>query len=240
MSENVVKLSTLRCEPYFADNSDCNVEEYGMRYPFEVVLWRVFVDEVCIAKEALPFKSLDAVIELTANKCVPVFSDGEDFIRVRSFEDKVLWFGLNFTIYDTFEGSPLPTDVTYKFDTKQYWLAIDQTYRQQAQNARTKQSVRKPLQKFLNTLRGTLATEQPKMQPIKHEIKPLPVLTTKDLKDILLHLLPYDFDLPLYRMPELVDDRRGERYFGRFGMPLACKKSEFLSHRQARLRCVSA
>ncbi len=125
MSENVVKLSTLRCEPYFADNSDCNVEEYGMRYPFEVVLWRVFVDEVCIAKEATPFLATDPLIELEANKCVPVFSDGDKHVSVRLLENKIFWFGFHPTFLSTFDGSVLPSDVIYVFDLTKYQLAID-------------------------------------------------------------------------------------------------------------------
>lgn len=209
MSQNQAQISKLRCEPYYADIPECRDGYYG---PPKLLLWRVFVDEVCVASEAMPFGALDAVIELTANKCVPVFSDGEDFIRVRSFGDKVLWFGLNFTIYDTSEGSPLPTDSLYVFDAKQYQRAIEEAQSQQVQKARLKEAEISSIQKFFNFLSGK-PPENFKIADIKSEPKPLPVLSSVELSDVLRHLYPRNLDLPLYRMPELESDKRGAELF---------------------------
>ena len=210
MSQNEIKLSTLRCEPYFADIPNSDEGYYG---PPDLILWRIFVDDKCIAEDATPFLATDAVIELEANKCVPIFSDGDKYVSVRLDADKILWFGFHHTFLSTFDGSTLPTDVIYGFALTQYHEAVNQAQVSLVQNKVVKQSEPKPLQKFLNVLRGTASIEQPKTQPVKKEIKPLPTLTSQNLKDVLLRLLPYDFSLPLYRMPELDDDRRGERLY---------------------------
>src|SRR4051812_25482875 len=123
---NEVKLSTLRCEPYFADNSDCNVEEYRMRYPFECLLWRIFIDDECVAEEATPFLASSDVIEFGANKCVPIFSDGENYVMVRVFNDTILWFGIHPRFRSTFDGSPLPANAIYVFNAAQYSQAVTQ------------------------------------------------------------------------------------------------------------------
>ncbi len=213
MPQTEAKISKLRCEPYTADIPDCPDGYYG---PHELILWRVFVDDVRVANEAMPFRVLDAVIELSANKCVPIFSDGDNYVSVRLLEDKIYWFGFHlsflFTHMPSYDGSTLPTDFIYVFDAKQYQLAIDEAQLQQVQNTQHKEVESPPLRKIFNFLRGT-PRENFKSIGINSEPKPLPVLTSTELSDVLRHLYPRDLDLPLYRMPELDSDRRGAELF---------------------------
>lgn len=205
------KISTLRCEPYFADNSECEKDYYGLMYPFECLLWRVFADEVCIADEVIPFLATDDVVELSAHKCVPVFGDGSDYTIVRVLGDKVLWFGSHDMFISTYDDSPLPSNSVYMFKAAQYADAV-----KQAQAAES--SLRKPvevntLQKFINRLRGVKSDQPFRVIGAPKEVKPIPHLKPAELQDILRGLYPRDLDLPLYRMPEHPDDFRGSSLF---------------------------
>jgi hypothetical protein len=186
MPQTEAKISALRCEPYIADRPDCPDGYHG---PPELILWRVFVDEVCVASEAMPFDALDAVLELRANKCVPIFSDGDDYVSVRMLDDKVFWFGFHlaflYTHMPNYDGTALPTDFIYVFDASQYQQAIEDAQIRLPQN-----------------------NPHVKLAP-----KPPPHLTTVELSDVLRNLYPRDLDLPLYRMPELESDRRGAELF---------------------------
>ena len=201
------KVSTLRCEPYFADNSDCDDDYYGLKYPFECLLWRVFADSECLAEGAVPFLETDDVIELHANKCVPFFGNGSDIVILRLLNDNVLWFGTQDKFISIVD---LPSDSIYIFSATQYVEAIKEA--QTAESNLRKQAEPKLLQRFINCLRGEprqpfIIISAPK------EIKPLPQLKPEELQDVLRTLFPRDLDLPLYRMPEHPDDFRGASLF---------------------------
>ncbi len=211
MPQTEAKISTLRCEPYIANRPDCPEGYYG---PPELILWRVFVDEVCVANRALPFLAWDDVIELGANSCVPIFGDGGPFVCTRLLEDKIFWFGVHSSFLHTqmthYDETTLPINFIYVFDANQYQQAIEEAQLKQAENERRKVAETSPLQKLFHFLSGKPYTNLRIANPAP---KPLPVLTAVELSDVLRNLYPRDLDLPLYRMPELESDRRGAELF---------------------------
>lgn len=209
MTQNEVKLSTIRCEPHNVDNSDCREEYYGLQYPFECILWRVFVDDECISENALPFLSSDEFIELSANKCVPYFGDGGQYVTARLFEDKVFWFGFNLRMPFDFEYVPLSVNAIRMFDAVQYKQMIDQINAASAEREHVKEAKPTFLRSLLDYLFGTPVVET----KVKPTPQPIPILTRKEIQAILIDLFPRDLDLPLYRVPELAVDRRGARLF---------------------------
>lgn len=210
MSSNKVEISKLRCEPYYADIPECREGYYG---PPELILWRVFVDDECVSREALPFDESATTLELAANKCFPIFGDGGDYVIVRLAGDKIVWFGIY--SYFAFSESKLLIDTVYVFDIVQYQQSIQQATAALSQPKPVKESQPNFLHKLLNTVFGILTVKP----SVTHSpstattIKPIPTLRSQDIKDALLEVFPYDWDLPLYRIPELADDRRGERLY---------------------------
>ncbi|HEX2907571.1 MAG TPA: hypothetical protein VHO69_11955 [Phototrophicaceae bacterium] len=119
-------VSVLRCEPCIAENKRCDETDGGWVYSQPLTLWRVFVDDECIATEALPFSSDDSDIELRADKCFPYFGEGHTYISARHHNNQIWWFGFhNLLPLD----DSLPTTRLIIFDVQQYVRAI-----QQAQN----------------------------------------------------------------------------------------------------------
>ncbi|MEO8606395.1 MAG: hypothetical protein ABI690_00815 [Chloroflexota bacterium] len=116
--------SILRCEPRIIDNSDCDENQYGMRYPFPVTVWRIFVDEECIAQKALPFAVGDAVIQLSANPCLPFLGEGGDYVLARQVSNKIIWFRVAEYNWTTLLQEFSHVDSVYCFEMSQYIAAI--------------------------------------------------------------------------------------------------------------------
>jgi hypothetical protein len=119
------RVSILRCEPHTIDNSHCDEINYGLGYPFPVTVWRVFVDDKCVAQQALPFASGDEVIELSVDPCVPFLGEGSDFVLARQSGHKIMWFrAAKYNWESAWIQDLWQVDQIYYFDAAQYLMAV--------------------------------------------------------------------------------------------------------------------
>lgn len=205
-------VSVLRCEPYLADNSQC--AEY--RHPLPFTLWRVFVDDECIATEALPFSSDDSAIELRANKCFPFLGDGGHFVCVRQTNNQVLWFGFHEQFISIWEDN-LPVNQIYRFNAQQYRVAIQQAQaRDQALLPAAPRSL--PVSHPSRGLRRLfpwlpLGKKPQAVLSNSGRKKSVPLLEQNELRTAMMQVFPQDLDFPLYRLPENPADPRGRLLF---------------------------
>jgi hypothetical protein len=211
MNSPGVPISTIHFETHSVDNSHCDGNYYGVKYPFPVTLWRVFADEECISQGALPFASGDEVIELSANECMPYYGDGSDHVIARSTEGMIVWFRPNsyHRIFSIDEISYVKN--IYRFKAVQYIEAFDQIP-QEAE-------IQLPSRLMVDKIRNILKRVFPQIE-VSNQIKSAkagtqlpPLLLADELRTILKQIFPNDFDLPLYRIPERKEDRRGETLF---------------------------
>lgn len=118
------RISTLNCEPVTVNNSHCSEQYYGLKYPFVYILWRVFIDQKCIATQALPFEAWYNMIELAANECMPYWGEGSNYMAVRKSGSYILWFEMS--DYDEERLDKIfPRSSIFIFDTQQYATAIN-------------------------------------------------------------------------------------------------------------------
>lgn len=205
-------ISTLRFETHSVDNSHCDGNYYGLKYPFPLKLSRVFVDEECISQGALPFASADEIIELSANECMPYRGDGSGHVIARYTEGLIVWFRLNIFHWEFSMDDISGVESIYCFDAVQYLEAFNQM-------PPVKAEVQLPPRRIKDKLRKILEWIFPhnevfhQTKPVQEKVQLPTQFLADELRNILKQIFPNDLDLPLYRIPERKDDSRGEKLF---------------------------
>lgn len=199
MSNNILQLSKLRCEPNRIDPAQLP-SYYGPQEGY--TFWRVFVDDKLLSDMAQPFTAYDPVIELSGNSEVPIWGDGWGFVSVRQIGSYVIWCRpIAESLDDFLLDAGLPDGKFIIFDVADYTEALHSLvvpdgfiYNNAERKRRCSYNLYYPL------------SANPAVC--------LPRLSSSELRSLLWHELPSD-DLPIYRIPEKSDDPRGVKLLQR-------------------------
>jgi hypothetical protein len=129
VQDHTFPVSTLRVEP---NRIRPGIKDYyGPEGGY--VFWRLFVDDEVLTETAQPFQPSDPIIELSGNLSVPIYSDGDSYVSVRSLGHYVIWC----RVFDDdmiHVGRPwvdlpgLPDDRIFAFDASNYASSVMSAY----------------------------------------------------------------------------------------------------------------